>query len=122
MIDMVERFRIRHHSALRRAATSIIRAKEVAYKLAEDLTPRRCSPFQSPLERRARHEKRYARYREVMELHQRGLSQRALAKALTINRATVRKFIYMLRRPGLRLWSGWCFLLLSGVLNLRALR
>lgn len=44
-------------------------------------------------EGQARREKRYARYQEVMELHQRGLSQRAIAKALSINRATVRKFI-----------------------------
>jgi DNA-binding NarL/FixJ family response regulator len=45
----------------------------------------------------ARREKRYMRYQEVMELHQRGFSQRAIAEALNINRATVRKFIHALR-------------------------
>ena len=40
-----------------------------------------------------RRQKRYARYREVMELHRQGVSQRGIARALSINRATVRKFI-----------------------------
>jgi len=44
-------------------------------------------------EGRARREKRYARYRQVMELHQKGFSQRAIAETLSINRTTVRKFI-----------------------------
>jgi hypothetical protein len=40
-----------------------------------------------------RRQKRYARYREVMELHRQGISERAIARALSINRATLRKFI-----------------------------
>jgi transposase len=40
-----------------------------------------------------RRQKRYARYHEVMELHRQGISERAIARALSINRATVRKFI-----------------------------
>ena len=40
-----------------------------------------------------RRQKRYARYREVMEPHRRGVSERGISRALSINRATVRKFI-----------------------------
>jgi len=40
-----------------------------------------------------RRQKRYARYRDVMELHRQGVSRRGITRALSINRATVRKFI-----------------------------
>ncbi len=45
-------------------------------------------------EKQARRQKRYARYLEVLQLHSQGTSERAIARALSINRATVRKFIH----------------------------
>jgi transposase len=45
-------------------------------------------------EKRTRRQKRYARYLEVMELHKQGVSERGISRALSINRATVRKFIH----------------------------
>ena len=94
LTETVERFTSRHHGALRRAATSIIGARWIANSLAEGPYPPAMLSSREEREGRARREKRYARYQEVMELHQRGLSQRAIAKVLSINRATARKFIH----------------------------
>jgi transposase len=93
LTETVERFTSRHHGALQEAATSIIGARGIATSLAEGPYPPAMLSSREEREGRARREKRYARYQEVMELHHRGLSQRAIAKALSMNRATVRKFI-----------------------------
>jgi hypothetical protein len=45
-------------------------------------------------EKRAPPEALRARYLEAMELHRRGVSERGISRALSINRATVRKFIH----------------------------
>ena len=44
-------------------------------------------------EKLLRRQNRYERYLRVIELRQQGLSERAIARTLTINRATVRKFL-----------------------------
>jgi hypothetical protein len=94
LTETVERFTSRHHRALQRAATSVIGAQRIANSVAEGPYPKAMLSSREERERRARREERYARYQEVMELHQKGFSQRAIAKALSINRATVRKFIH----------------------------
>jgi transposase len=93
LTETVERFTSRHHGALRGAATSVIGAHWVANSLAEGPCPKAMLSSREEREGRARREKRYARYRQVMELHQKGFSQRAIAETLSINRTTVRKFI-----------------------------
>lgn len=45
-------------------------------------------------EKQARKQKRYESYLKVIELHEEGLSERAIAGARCINRGTVRKFIH----------------------------
>jgi transposase len=94
LTETLERFTSRHHGALQRAATSVIGAQLITNSLAEAPYPKAMLSSREEREGRTRREKRYARYQEVMELHQSGLSQRAIAKALGINRATVRKFIH----------------------------
>lgn len=94
LTETVERFTSRHHSALQRSAMSVVvGAQWIANSLAEGSYPKAMLSSREERESRARREKRYARYQEVIDLHQRGLSQRAIAETLNINRATVRKFI-----------------------------
>jgi transposase len=45
-------------------------------------------------EKQAHRQKRYERYLKVIELHKRGLSERAVSRTLCINRGTVRKFVH----------------------------
>jgi transposase len=45
-------------------------------------------------EKQAHRRKRYERYLKVIELHEEGLSERAIARTLCINRGTVRKFLH----------------------------
>lgn len=45
-------------------------------------------------EKQAHRRKRYERYLKVIELHEQGLSERAITRTLCINRGTVRKFLH----------------------------
>jgi transposase len=91
--EALQRFVERHHAALGQAAQRVVQTQRIEASVAE--APRSRSMLSSREERGSleRRQKRYARYREVMKLHLQGVSQRGIARALSINRATVRKFI-----------------------------
>jgi transposase len=92
MSEVVERFVDRHHHLVRQAAKNVAEAQLIGHSLAESSEAMLSSRDEG--EKRARREKRYARYLEVLQLHSQGISERAIARALSINRATVRKFIH----------------------------
>jgi transposase len=92
MSEVVERFMDRHHHLVRQAAKDVAEAQLIGHWLAESSEAMLSSRDEG--EKRARRQKRYARYLEVMELHSQGVSERGIARALSINRATVRKFIH----------------------------
>lgn len=91
--EVVQRFVERNHAALGQAAQRIIQTQRIDASVAE--SSRAISMLSSREERGSlqRRQKRYARYRDVMELHRQGVSRRGITRALSINRATVRKFI-----------------------------
>ena len=91
--EVVQRFVERNHAVLGKAAQRVMQTQRIDTSVAE--SPRSISMLSSREERGSleRRQKRYARYREVMELHRQGSSERAIARALSINRATVRRFI-----------------------------
>jgi transposase len=83
----------------RTAAQRVMQTQRIDASVAES-----SRSISALLQRRARiprapPEKRYARYRDVMELHWQGVSKRGIARALSINRATVRKFLRAGRFP-----------------------
>ena len=92
LTEAVERFVDRHHYLARQAAKNVAETQLIGHSLAE--SPEALVSSRDEGEKRARRKKRYARYLEVIELHNRGVSERAIARALSINRATVRKFIH----------------------------
>jgi transposase len=92
MSEVVERFMDRHHHLVRQAAKDVAEVQLIGHWLAES-SEAMLSSRDGP-EKRARRQKRYARYLEVIELHSQGISERGIARALSINRATVRKFIH----------------------------
>jgi hypothetical protein len=91
--EVVQRFVERNHAVVGQAAQRVMQTQRIEVSVAE--SPRSISMLSSREERGSleRRQKRYARYHEVMELHRQGISERAIARALSINRATVRKFI-----------------------------
>jgi DNA-binding NarL/FixJ family response regulator len=90
--EAVERFVDRHHYLVRQAAKNVAQTQLIGHLLAESFEAMLSSGDES--EKRARCEKCCARYLEVMGLHRQGVSERAIARALAINRATVRKFTH----------------------------
>src|SRR5829696_1284392 len=91
--EVVQRFVERNHAVLGQAAQRVMQMQRIDASVAE--SSRSISMLSSREERGSleRRQKRYARYRDVMELHRQGVSERGIARALSINRATVRKFI-----------------------------
>ncbi len=91
--EALQRFVERNHPVIGQAAQRVVQTQRIDASVAE--SPRSISMLSSREERGSleRRQKRYARYRGVMELHRRGVSERGIARALSINRATVRKFI-----------------------------
>ncbi len=77
---------------MRQAAKNVAQTQLIDRWLAE--SSEAMLPSRDEGEKRARREKRYARYLEVMELHRQGVSERGISRALGINRATVRKFVH----------------------------
>ena len=83
--EALERILVRHPAALRAAVT-------------EEITPMP-SPRSSPVSRAAlptsdpRRERRLARYRQVIALHQQGWSLTAISAQLRVSRPTVRKYV-----------------------------
>jgi transposase len=91
--EVVQRFAERNHAVLGQAAQRVIQTQRIDASIAE--SSRSISMLSSREERGSleHRQKRYARYCEVMESHRQGVSERGIARALSINRATVRKFI-----------------------------
>jgi transposase len=91
--EVVQRFAERNHAVLGQAAQRVMQMQRIDTSVGE--SSRAISMLSSREERGSleRRQKRYARYRDVMELHRHGVSERGIARALSINRATVRKFI-----------------------------
>lgn len=95
--EVVERVVDRHQAAIRAAA----RATATAVPADPADTPVDAAPAVAPTaeagvvatravrERAQRHQRRQARYEEIRVLHERGLSQRAIAATLGLARATV---------------------------------
>jgi hypothetical protein len=89
----VERFVDRHHHLVCRAAKNVAQTQLlIGYSLAECSAAMLSSRDNS--EKRARREKRYSRYLEAMELHRQSISEWGIARALSINRVTVRTFVH----------------------------
>src|SRR5215207_3930661 len=91
LTEAVERFMDRHHQLMRQAAKEVVQMQLIDHWLAEGSEAMLSSREEA--EKLARRQKRYARYLKVMELHKRGVSERGISGALSINRATVRKFV-----------------------------
>jgi len=92
MTEAVERFMDRHHRLVRQAAKDVAEVQLIDHWLGENSDAMLSSRDEA--EKRARRQKRYVRYLEVMELHKQGVSERGITRALSINRATVRRFIH----------------------------
>jgi transposase len=85
----------RHHPELRAAARAVTVTQEPrAPPGSPEPTPPPPSP-PSPIQQRsqARRARRVQRYERVLELHRQGVSQRAIARRLGMNRCTVRRFL-----------------------------
>ena len=91
--EAVERFMGSHHHLVRQAAKNVAEMQLIDHWLDTGGSVAMLSSRDEG-EKLARRQKRYARYLEVIGLHNRGLSERNIARALSINRATVRKFIH----------------------------
>jgi transposase len=91
--EAIQRFAERNHVVVGQAAQRVMQMQRIDASVAE--SPSSISMLSSGEERGSlkRRQKRYARYCEVMQLHRQGVSERAIVRALPINRATVRKFI-----------------------------
>lgn len=90
--EAVERFVDRHRSLVEQAAASVSGLQMIEHSLAKSPTAMLYSKEEG--EKQLRRHNRYERYLKVVELHRQGLSERAIARALSINRATVRKFLH----------------------------
>jgi transposase len=77
---------------VRQAAKNVVQRQLIDHRLAEDSEAMLSS--REAAEKLARRQKRYARYLKVMELYGQGVSERGISRALSINRATVRKFVH----------------------------
>jgi transposase len=92
LTEAVERFMDRHHHLVRQAANNVVQRQLIDHWLAEDSEAMLSSRDEA--EKLARRQKRYARYLKVRELYGQGVSERGISRALSINRATVRKFVH----------------------------
>lgn len=90
--EAVQRFMDRHQHLVRQAAKNVAEMQLIDYWLYKGSAAMLSSRDEG--EKLARRQKRYACYLEVIGLHHRGVSERGIARALSINRATVRKFIH----------------------------
>lgn len=100
LTETMERVLRRHHAALQTAAQAVAAAAQEAATAAREAVgeppgpggaPRR--PTKAHQEQQVRRERRLARYREVMALHEQGCSQRQVATALGIGRQVIRRFL-----------------------------
>ena len=91
--EAVQRFVERNHPVVGQAAQRVMQTQRIEASVGE--SPHSISMLSSREERGSLEcrQKRYARYCEVIELHRQGVSERGIVRALSINRATVRKFI-----------------------------
>jgi len=92
LTEAVERFMDRHHHLVRQAAKNVVQMQLIDHWPAEGSEAILSS--RNEAEKLARRRTRYARYLKVMELYSQGVSERGISRALSINRATVRKFVH----------------------------
>jgi transposase len=93
--EAVERFLLRHHTALRAASEDLRQAAlDVQPRGAPPSAPvRACRVTKVEEAKRATQARRQARYEQVRALQRQGLSQRAIARTLRMSREAVRTFI-----------------------------
>jgi len=89
--EALERFVDRHRPLVEQAAVSVSGLQVIKHSLAKSPTAMLSSKEEG--EKQVRRKNRYERYLKVIELQRQGLSERAIARTLSINRATVRKFL-----------------------------
>jgi transposase len=90
--EAVERLVDRHRPLVEQAAASVTELQMIEHSLAK--SPAAMLSSKEEGEKQLRRQNRYERYLRVIELCQQGLSERAIARTLSINRATVRKFLH----------------------------
>lgn len=91
--DALERLLSRHHAALRRAAAAMDAQREAECQPLPPPTPPVRPPTRVQQESAARRARRLARYEEVIALHAKGETQRAISAQLGMSRKTVRRFL-----------------------------
>jgi transposase len=92
LTEAIERFMDRHHHLVRQAAKNVVQRQLIDHWSAEDSDAMLSSRDEA--EKLARRQNRYTRYLKVMELYGQGVSERGISRTLSINRATVRKFVH----------------------------
>lgn len=90
--EHLERFADSHRSLVEQAAADVCGQQMIDASLAACAEMMLSS--KTDAEKQANRQKRYERYLQVIELHEQGLSERAITRALSINRGTVRKFLH----------------------------
>jgi transposase len=90
--EALERFVDRHRPLVEQAAANVSELQMIEYSLAKP--PAAMLSSKEEGEKQLRRQNRYKRYLRVIELHRQNLSERAIARTLPINRATVRKFLH----------------------------
>jgi transposase len=90
--EALERFVDRHRPLVEQAAANVSGLQMIEHSLAKSPTAMLSSKEEG--EKKLHRQNRYERYLKVIELHRQGLSERAIARTLSANRATVRKFLH----------------------------
>ncbi|CAN5800800.1 ISL3 family transposase [soil metagenome] len=90
--EHLESFVNSHRSLVEQAAAEVRSKQTIDASLAASAETMLSS--KTDTEKQANRQKRYERYLKVIELHEQGLSERAITRTLCINRGTVRKFLH----------------------------
>ena len=90
--EALERFVDRQRPLVEQAAAKVSELQMIEHSLAK--SPAAMLSSKEEGEKQLRRQNRYERYLRVIELHRQNLSERAIARTLPINRATVRKFLH----------------------------
>lgn len=84
---------VNSHRSLVEQAAADVRAKQMIDASSAEAAETMLSSKEDS-EKQANRQKRYQRYLKVIEAHEQGFSERAITRALSINRGTVRKFLH----------------------------
>jgi transposase len=90
--EHLERFVDSQRSLVEQAAADVRAKRMIDASLAASSDTMLSS--RTDTEKQVHRQKRYERYLKVTELHEQGLSERAISRTLCINRGTVRKFLH----------------------------